>query len=410
MKSFLKTILLIFLFTPAFAQDTTKVLFIGNSYTSQNNLPNLFKQLAQGAGKNVVVDSYMPGGVSVGDTAQGTMAHMNNPAVFAIINSNKWDYVMLQDNQGRFCLGYKHFPSSSLVIEGHKKICDSVLFNNHCAHMIWYAGYGPKAGYPPYGNTGEALIDSIYHNYQYLHDTLGQILAPIGPAFIHIINGYPNLDLWFSDGVHPSLYGSYLIACVVYTTIFKSSPIVSNYNPGISAAEDSLMKNTGYTTTIDSFLTTGLSSITPTISRTGNTLKVNGYPTVGWYYNGAVHASSNGTTTINQSGKYYAVVTDAMGCSFKTLEQNYGLVGIENLIAEEASIYPNPADEMFVVKAKDMESITIINALGEIVFTEKNLVDNFQIPTKEWSEGLYIVALKSKGQTRFEKLILRHCK
>lgn len=408
MKNFISTIAAFVFVITLFAQDTTKVLFIGNSYTSQNDLPNLFKLLAQGAGKNVVVDSYMPGGVSVGDTAQGTMAHMNNPAVFAIINSNKWDYVLLQDNQGRFCLGYKHFPASSYVIAGHKKILDSVLFNNPCAHMLWYAGFGPKAGYPPYGNTGEALIDSIYHNYQYLHDTLGQVLAPIGPAFIRIINGYPNIDLWFSDVVHPSLYGSYLIACVVYTTIFKSSPIVSNYNPGISASYDSLMKNIGYTTTIDSFNTTGLSSITPTVMRTGNTLKVTGYPTVVWYFNGAVHASSNGTTIINQSGKYYAVVTDNLGCIFTTLEKEYGLVGIENIVAEEAILYPNPADEMFVVNAKDLESITIINAIGEVVFNEKNLSINKQIPTKEWSEGLYIVALKSKGQTRFEKMILRH--
>ena len=31
-------------------------------------------------------------------------------------------YLVLQDNQGRFCLGYGQFPSSSLVIEGHLKI------------------------------------------------------------------------------------------------------------------------------------------------------------------------------------------------------------------------------------------------------------------------------------------------
>ena len=408
MKNFFTTLLAFLLFTQAFAQDTTKVLFIGNSYTSQNDLPNLFKMLAQGAGKNVVVDSYMPGGVSVGDTAQGTMAHMNNPAVFAIINSNKWDYVMLQDNQGRFCIGYKHFPASSYVIAGHKKIRDSVLFNNHCAHMIWYAGFGPKAGYPPYGNTGEALIDSIYHNYQYLHDTLGQILAPIGPAFNRIINGYPNIDLWFSDGVHPSLYGSYLIACEVYTTIFKSSPIVSNYNPGISSSEDSLMKNTGYATTIDSLNSTGLSSITPTITRTGNTLKVTGYSNVVWYFNGAVHASANGITTINHAGKYYAVVTDNFGCQFKTLEQIYGLVGIENIAEGEIVLYPNPADEAIVVKAKDIESITIINALGEVVFLEKDLSEATQIPVKDWREGLYFLALKNKEQTRFEKLMVKH--
>ena len=195
---------------------------------------------------------------------------------------------------------------------------------------------------------------------------------------------------------------------MVYTTIFKSTPIVSAYNPGISVSEDSLMKNTGYTTTIDSFNTTGLSSITPTVTRIGNTLKVTGYPNVVWYFNGAVHASTNGTTTINLPGKYYAVVTDAMGCMFRTLEKNYGLVSIENMVAEEDKLYPNPANETVVLKAKEVENITIINALGAIVFFEKNPLRETIISLKDWNEGLYIVALKSKGEIRFEKLLVQH--
>jgi hypothetical protein len=408
MKNLLSTLLFLCLFTKLLAQDTTKVLFIGNSYTSQNDLPNLFKLLAQGAGKNVVVDSYMPGGVSVGDTAQGTMAHMNNPAVFAIINSNKWDYVMLQDNQGRFCLGYKHFPASSYVIAGHIKIRDSVLHNNHCAHMLWYAGYGPKAGAPPYGNTGEALIDSIYHNYQYLRDTAGQILAPIGPAFLRIMNGYPSIDLWYTDAVHPSLYGSYLIACVVYSTIFKSSPIVSTYNPGITASEDSLMKNTGYTTTMDSLYKTGLSDITPTVVRTGNTLKVTGYPTVVWYCNGAVHPSTNGVTNINPAGKYYAVVTNGMGCTMRTLETNYTITGIDGVAEEEEILFPNPANEEVFIKAKSFENLTVINALGAVVFKTENPLQEINISLKDWQEGVYFFALKGKENTRMIKLLVRH--
>ena len=69
----------------SYAQDTTKVLFIGNNFTSSNNLPNLFQQLAQGAGHNVVIASHMPGGISVGDVSQRTSAHMNNPYVYSLM-------------------------------------------------------------------------------------------------------------------------------------------------------------------------------------------------------------------------------------------------------------------------------------------------------------------------------------
>ena len=44
------------------ADDTTKVLFIGNSYTQGNNLTNLFKQLSSSGGKLVFADKSAFGG------------------------------------------------------------------------------------------------------------------------------------------------------------------------------------------------------------------------------------------------------------------------------------------------------------------------------------------------------------
>lgn len=84
------------------SQDTTKVLFIGNSFMAVNDLPSLFSQLSSGAGKPVVVVSRMPGGCSVGDTIQGTFAHMYSPETYALIKRNNWDYLFLQgvDQQG----------------------------------------------------------------------------------------------------------------------------------------------------------------------------------------------------------------------------------------------------------------------------------------------------------------------
>jgi hypothetical protein len=84
------------------AQDTVRVLFVGNSFTNFNNLPDVFRQLALGKGKFVITGMHAPDGVSVGDTAQGTLAHMNNPNLFDSIRLNHWDFLVLQDNQGRF--------------------------------------------------------------------------------------------------------------------------------------------------------------------------------------------------------------------------------------------------------------------------------------------------------------------
>ena len=390
------------------AQDTTKVLFIGNSYTSQNDLPNLFKQLSIGTGKNVTIASHMPGGISVGDISQGTSAHMNNPIVYSLIRSDDWDYLVLQDNQGRFCLGYGQFPPSSLVIEGHLKLRDSLLYYHPCAHMIWFAGFGPKNGYPPYGNTGEALIDSIYRNYQFLSDTAHQIIAPIGPAFKRIIAGFPSINLWGSDDTHPSLYGSSLIANILYTTVFKSSPISSSYNPGIATSEDSLLKNTAYQTTIDSLNYTGLIEITPVINQIGNTLSVSGFQNCSWFYNENPYVSNNCMANMNQSGNYYAVVTDSNGCAFRTVENTFLFTGINenSLISKlDINVYPNPAHDIININAPKSTEIQIINVAGQIIRTIYCISNETSLLIRDIPDGIYIIKAKNATGNAIMKFI-----
>jgi hypothetical protein len=414
-KFFKSLILGLALLTSVFckAQDTTKVLFIGNSFTSQNDLPNLFKQISLGSGKNVVVASHMPGGVSVGDTSQGTSAHMNNPLVYSLIRSNDWDYLVLQDNQGRFCLGYGQFPSSSLVIEGHIKIRDSLLFYHPCAHMIWYAGFGPKNGYPPYASSGTALIDTIYQNYQFLRDTAGQIIAPIGPAFKKVISQYPSINLWSADDVHPSLFGSYLTANVFFTTIFKSSSISSSYNPGFSLVEDSLMKNIAFQTTIDSMNTTGLIQITPIISQLGNTLSISGYQNCNWFNNGVPFILNNCTVNINQAGNYYAIVTDKNNCDFQTLEYYYLTTNIDENADDYSDVrhFPNPATELINININSYDNVNsefeIYNIVGNLVKSGIVQLKENKINVVDLSNGMYLLVIRSNSFTKSLKLLIQ---
>lgn len=40
---------------------------------------------------------------------------------------------------------------------------------------------------------------------------------------------YPQIELWDEDGMHPSLEGSYLAACIAYAVIFQESPVGCSY-------------------------------------------------------------------------------------------------------------------------------------------------------------------------------------
>ncbi|MEI6898669.1 MAG: T9SS type A sorting domain-containing protein [Bacteroidota bacterium] len=402
-------ILLILLRINCIGQDTIKVLFVGNSFMSFNDLPTLFSQLAEGAGEHVIVASRIPGGASVGDTIQGTFAHMYSPEVYALIKSNDWDYLFLQDRQSRFCMPYGIFPGDSKVIEGHTKIRDSLLFYHPCAHMIWFAGFGTKNGYFPYSTTGVGLIDSIYQNYQFLEDSIGQVIAPIGPAYLRIIADHPSIDLWGPDEEHPSLKGSLLIASVVYTTIFKSSPMVSNFNPGIPVAEDSILKSTGYQTTMDSLGFSGLASITPTIVQSGNSLMVNGYPTCGWFFNRQPSPANNCVAEISQSGNYYAVVTNGAGCKFRTLENYYSIntgTGERNR-TDLIAVYPLPASSTISINANvSISHLKVIDSTMKIMKEISHPSKKTELDISAWPEGLYLILVTNeKGVSQTIKFL-----
>ena len=75
-----------------FAQSSTqKVLFLGNSYTSVNNLPQMLKDAALSVNDTVIYDGNTPGGY----TFQG---HSTNATSLSKIMMGAWDYVVLQSH------------------------------------------------------------------------------------------------------------------------------------------------------------------------------------------------------------------------------------------------------------------------------------------------------------------------
>lgn len=399
--------------TCAQTSDTVRVLFVGNSFTNFNNLPQVFQLLAGGAGKNVVIGAHMPSGISVGDTVQGAMAHMNNPALFNLIRNNTWDYLVLQDNQGRFARAYGVFSSASRVIEGHIRIRDSLLHYHPCAKMIWFAGWAWKAGYPPYANTGAGIIDNIYNNYRYLLDTASQVIAPIGCAWKRILINNPSIDLWSSDGVHPSLYGTCLTADVIYSTIFKSSASQSTYTAsGLTVAQDSLFKNTAFQTVIDSLHSTRLDSITPSIIQVGNTLTIAGYNNCNWFLNGNFITANSGVLNISQAGNYSAIVYDQNNCVFRTLEYVASIPTYNASItneSEQISVFPNPSNGNVTIQSKKDGVYLITNELGQTIELIKlNATTNFTYKLDNLSAGVYFIVGNNNDKLTKQKIVIMH--
>ncbi len=395
------------------AQDTIKVLFIGNSFTFAENMPDLFRNIADSAGYKIKTQMYAPGGVSVGDISQGTQAHMNNPIVYENIRSDKWDYVVLQDNQGRFVLDYGQFPTSSLVIQGHKQIRDSVIKNNPCAKMVWFEGWALKNGMPPYGNTGIEMIERIAANYRFMNDSLRQIIAPIGGAWKNIIQSNPSIDLWSPDEAHPSLAGSFLTANVIYATIFKDNPTYSLANGGLAANTALLLKQIAWQTLNDSFPNINLQSITPDIQWQNNQLTAGNYQHYFWYKNMQwLPIMTTNTLNVSQSGHYYLIAENSVGCKLKSISQHIIITNINEIESQNnIHIYPNPAQTALNIETTKESvfplTIRLKNMNAQCVKKVKLQNNNLTIDINELSSGLYFMEIIDKqGNIKIKKLVI----
>lgn len=249
-KNLLLLFVLIFANAPVLlAQDPVKVLFIGNSYTSANDLPGTFRQLAAGLGRTVTTSAVNPGGYTFNQ-------HSVYAATLTAIQSEKWDYVILQEQSQ-----LPSFPPSQVTVEVFpyaRKLDSLIRLNDSCTETVFYMTWGRKNGdasncaaWPPVC-TYAGMQEQLRKNYLQMGADNSAVVAPVGMAWNAVVQQSPLFDLWSSDESHPSLHGTYLTACVFYATLFHESPAGSTYQSSLDAIDASFLQQIAAKTVFDS--------------------------------------------------------------------------------------------------------------------------------------------------------------
>ena len=83
---------------------------------------------------------------------------------------------------------------------------------------------------------------------------MGFMVAPVDMAWSRVLKekDYTLHFLHFSDWNHPSKRGSYLMACVLYSSIFKKSSEAIPYTAGLDQEEALYLWEMGSKTVLDS--------------------------------------------------------------------------------------------------------------------------------------------------------------
>ncbi len=365
-----------------------RILWIGNSYTTANNLPLLFHDLSLSSGDTVIYDSNAPGGYTF-------QQHTVNTATIQKIYSQPWDYVILQAQSQE-----PSFPPTQVESQTYPyaHILDSLIRDNDsCTETIFYMTWGKKygdqmncSGYPvlcSFDGVQSRLTDS----YLQMANDNQALVAPVGRAWQTSWHTDTLIDLWDADNSHPNVAGSYLTACVFYGTIFRKSPVGIMYSPISAQTTNTYLQNIAYHTVFDTLSkwNIGVFDVLADFDFAGNeatkTFSFNNWSqnstSYEWNFGDGNTSTTTGVHTYNDTGTYSVslIAFDYCGRSDTSshlihINQANEINSIENIAV---TIYPNPAKADFTISDIPVSALNswlqITDVQGRVVLTYRFL-------------------------------------
>jgi len=182
-------------------KKTLKILFIGNSYCDFNVMPNQVAALINESGERAEAKRQTKGGASLKD-------HWQTGVAIERIKNEDYDFVVLQNHSKSALTDRKEFE-----LYGQKFID---LIKTTKAKPILYMTWAREDS-----QNDQNIITEAYSNLALKNNV---IIAPVGEAFKLLKSKYPSIKLHIEDKSHPTMAGSYLAACVFYSTITGKNP------------------------------------------------------------------------------------------------------------------------------------------------------------------------------------------
>jgi hypothetical protein len=363
------------------AQLTKRALFLGNSYTYYNDLPQLTVDIAFSAGDTLIVESNNPGGY----TFEG---HLGNTTSMGFIQEGNWDFVVLQQQSQM-----PAFPLPQVEVETFPfatQLNDSILAHSPCAETVFFMTWGRENGdqqncanWPPVC-TYEGMDDLLSERYMMMAEMNQGVVSPVGAVWRHLRENHPDIDLFSSDGSHPSTAGSYVAAICFYTTFFQKSPLDALFDYTVDNAQEATIRQVVYDLVflqasdwyVGSWNPTADFTLSPvnssefTLTNTSQFADNFFYSIDGTNWVELTEPAVN--ITISEPGDY-EISLIAQRCELndtttQTLQVSPNSVPMLNEL--DFNLYPNPTRDLLTIEIAGgytCNEIIILNALGEIV-------------------------------------------
>lgn len=183
--------------TDSLSNTDFNILFIGNSLTYTNNLPELVKNSAKSKGLTIETSTIAYGNYAIID-------HWSDGEAQEQIASKQFDFVIIQQ-------GPSSQPYGREVLIEYGKLYSALCKTNGAKlgyYMVW-----PSLTY-------YYTFDDVIKNHRDAASINDAILCPVGEVWKEHFDATDNFDYYGSDGFHPSLKGSQVAADVIVESLF----------------------------------------------------------------------------------------------------------------------------------------------------------------------------------------------
>lgn len=207
-----------------------RILFVGNSFTYYNDgVDRHFERLLDAAHPDwsVRIDSLT--------TPNETLAgHYRNPVLKERLRADQWDIVVLQ--------GASYEP-----VDPHT---EEIFLNYAQRHAARVREYGADVAFFMTWAYRQrpSMINPLAAAYLHAGNQAEALVVPAGMAW-NKIREERSTEFLYSDSKHPSLHGSYLVACVFYAAFYGESPVGIAYTAGLSYEDAAYLQRIAWDTT-----------------------------------------------------------------------------------------------------------------------------------------------------------------
>jgi hypothetical protein len=206
------------------SQPGVRILFVGNSLTSKNDLPGMVSRLAGGLDppRTVITVSYTRLGARLSDAA-------GSDRLARLIASAPWDYVVLQELSviPSWAPSYRAEAMDAPVAKLAQEIRDAG------ATPVFYATWAYPHGDPGVeGDSFDDMTARVLEGYRRQADRTGGVVVPVAAAWAQEVLRDHGDDLLVGDDRHPSRAGTYLAAATFVAQLLEPSS-ASRFTAGL---------------------------------------------------------------------------------------------------------------------------------------------------------------------------------